>query len=128
MPRPPPNRPTDAELEILNVLWKRGQSTVREVFQAILGQREVGYTTVLKFMQIMTDKGLLRRDETASPHTYRTAKSQGQTQKQLLRDLMGRAFDGSPGKLAMKALAARKTTPEEREQIRRLLDELEKGS
>jgi predicted transcriptional regulator len=121
-------RPTDAELEILRVIWIRGPSTVREVFAELQATRDTGYTTVLKFMQIMTDKGLLRRDESVRPQVYAPARSQRQTQRQLIGDLLDRAFGGSPGKLVLQALSAKKTTAEERRQIRDLLDELEGGS
>jgi predicted transcriptional regulator len=118
-------RPTDAELEILRVIWSRGPCTVREVFDELRAKRETGYTTVLKLMQIMMDKGLLRRDESVRPQVYEPARSQHQTQRQLIGDLLERAFSGSPGNLVLQALSARKTTPQEREQIRALLDELE---
>ncbi len=121
-------RPTDAELEILRVLWSRGASTVREVFRELSLVREIGYTTVLKLMQIMTGKGLVRRDETVRPQVYQVARSQGQTQRQLLRHLLDRAFSGSPGNLVLQALSTKKTTPQERRQIRELLDELERDS
>ena len=121
-------RPTDAELEILRVLWTRGASTVREVFRELSLSREIGYTTVLKLMQIMTSKGLVRRDETVRPQIYQVARSQGQTQRQLLRHLLDRAFSGSPGNLVLQALSTKKTTPQERRQIRELLDELERDS
>ena len=121
-------RPTDAELEILRVLWQQGQSTVRDVHSAIALSREIGKTTVLKIMQIMTDKGLLIRDETVRPQVYRVARSQDDTQRQLLRHLLDRAFSGSPGNLVLQALSTKKTTPQERRQIRELLDELERDS
>jgi BlaI family penicillinase repressor len=119
-------QPTNAELEILRVLWQRGPSTVRQVFQTLQKARGTGYTTVLKLMQIMTDKGLLQRDTTVRPQVYEAIYSQGQTQRQLLGDLLDRAFSGSPGKLVLQALSEKKTTPEERREIRRLLDELER--
>ena len=128
MPKPMNKRPTDAELEILRVLWTRGASTVREVFRELSLSRQIGYTTVLKLMQIMTGKGLVRRDETVRPQMYQVARSQGQTQRQLLRHLLDRAFSGSPGNLVLQALSTKKTTPQERRQIRELLDELERDS
>ena len=118
-------RPTDAELEILRVIWSRGPSTVREVFAELKAKRDMGYTTVLKLMQIMTDKGLLRRDESVRPQVYEPVRSQRHTQRQLIGDLLDRAFSGSPGNLVLQALSAKKTTAEERRQIRALLDELE---
>lgn len=125
MTKPQSKRPTDAELEILRVLWRRGPSTVREVFRDLNTERETGYTTVLKIMQIMTDKGLLRRDKSVRPQVYEVAQSQSQTQKMLLGDLLDRVFSGSPGKLVLQALSTKKATPEEREMIRKLLDRLE---
>ncbi|MCP3903682.1 MAG: BlaI/MecI/CopY family transcriptional regulator [Planctomycetes bacterium] len=121
-------RPTDAELPILRVLWDLGPSTVREVFHALSATRETGYTTVLKMMQIMTDKGLLERDSSVRPQVYHAVRTQRQVQRQLVGDLADRAFSGSPGSLALQALSSRKSTPEERERIRRLLDKLEKES
>lgn len=120
-------RPTDAELMILGVIWERGPSTVRAVFDHLAADQDIGYTTVLKLMQIMTDKGLLDRDTSVRPQVFRPAKSQRQTQKQLLRDLVDRAFSGSPGDLVLQALSTRRATPEERRQIRDLLDKLEEG-
>ena len=129
MSKQPDKRPTNAELNILGVLWDLGPSTVREVFREVSRTRAgTGYTTVLKLMQIMMDKGLLRRDETVRPQVYEVAKSQLHTQRQLLGDLVDRAFSGSPGNLVLQALSAKKTTAEERRQIRKLLDELERGS
>lgn len=116
-------RPTDAELAILRVLWAAGPSTVREV--AVEMGRESAYTTVLKLLQIMTDKGLVRRDESARTHVYRAARSERATQRQLVRDLADRAFGGSAARLAIQALAARKASPEELAEIRGWLAERE---
>jgi predicted transcriptional regulator len=113
-------KPTDAELGILRVLWGRGPSTVREVAEAL--GREGAYTTVLKLLQIMTEKRLVRRDDSTRSHVYEAAYSEDQTQKQLVTDLMHRAFDGSAAKLALQALAAGDTSPEEIAEIRKLLD------
>jgi predicted transcriptional regulator len=115
-----PRRPTDAELAILRVLWMRGPSTVRDVFDALGG--EGAYTTVLKLLQIMTDKGLVRRDDTERTHVYEAAYSEDQTQKQLVIDLLARVFDGSAAKLVLQALEAGRTTPGELAEIRELLD------
>ena len=122
MPRRPSNRPTDAELEILGVLWERGPSTVREVFREISAIRDTGYTSVLKVMQIMTEKGALVRDESVRPQVYRAAQSRAKTQKALVKDLLERAFGGEPGNLVLAALGAKGTTPEERKRIQELLD------
>ncbi|HEX8175821.1 MAG TPA: BlaI/MecI/CopY family transcriptional regulator [Pyrinomonadaceae bacterium] len=120
-------RPTDAELEILNVLWQRGPSTVREVYEVLLESREIGYTTVLKFMQIMSEKGLVSRDQSDRTHVYQAERAQDETQRQLLSDLLDRAFNGSPTKLVMQALSSKKASREELAEIRRMLDELEGG-
>lgn len=119
-------RPTDAELSILRVLWERGPSTVRQVQEALDRVRPTGYTTVLKLLQIMTEKGLVRRDESDRSHVYYSSLTEEQTQRQLVNDLLDRAFDGSAAKLVMQALASRRTPPEELREIRRLLDERRK--
>jgi predicted transcriptional regulator len=121
----PRRKPTDAELAILRVLWDRGPSTVREV-AAALG-RDGAYTTILKLLQIMADKRLVRRDESARTHVYAAALTEHQTQRQLVSDLLDRAFGGSASKLVLHALEARKATPEELAEIRRLLDERRGG-
>jgi len=113
-------KPTDAELSILRVLWTRGPSTVRQVAEAM--GRESGYTTVLKLMQIMTEKRLVRRDESARTHVYESVYTEDQTKRQLVTDLLDRVFDGSAAKLVMQALAAAKTSPKELAEIRKLLD------
>jgi predicted transcriptional regulator len=114
-----PKKPTEAELAILRVLWARGPSTVRDVAE-IMG-RAAAYTTVLKLMQIMLEKGLIIRDDTTRAHVYEAAHSQDHTQRQLVRDLLDRLFDGSAAQLVMQALAAKKTSPEELREIRRVL-------
>ena len=113
-------KPTDAELAILRVLWARGPSTVREVAEAL--GREAAYTTMLKLMQIMTEKRLVQRDDSTRSHVYTATYSEDQTQKQLVADLLHRAFDGSAAKLVLQALAAGKASPEELAEIRKLLD------
>ena len=120
-------RPTDAELAILRVLWRRGASTVRQVHDALSGDRPTAYTTALKMLQIMTEKGLVRRDDSDRTHVYQARLSEEQTQRQLVRDLLERAFGGSSTKLVMQALAARRTTPEELQQIRQLIDSRDGG-
>lgn len=121
-------RPTDAELAILGVLWQQGPSTVREVHDALSGSQETGYTTVLKLMQIMTDKGLVVRDESQRAHIYAARETEQRTQRRLLGDLVDRAFGGSPAKLVMQALSASKATPEELSAIRKMLDAMEDES
>jgi predicted transcriptional regulator len=123
-----PPKPTDAELAILRVLWERGPSTVRETWEQLRARRQTGYTTVLKLMQIMFDKGLVRRDETRRSHVYAASRSRERTQRQIVGHLLERVFGGSAPALAMQALAGRKATPEELAQIRRLLDDMEGGS
>lgn len=128
MARKHPQRPTDAELNILQVLWSRGPSTVKQVHAHLTGLGDgVGYTTVLKTMQIMTEKKLLERDETARAHIYRPTAAEAETQQRLLADLAERAFHGSSVRLAMRALASRPASHEELEEMRRLLDTMEKG-
>lgn len=121
----PTPRPTDAELAILNVLWERGPSTVREVHDALSPTHDSGYTTVLKLMQIMTDKGLVDRDESQRAHVYTSRLGEQRTQRQLLGDLIDRAFGGSPAKLVMQALSSSKASPEDLSAIRHLLDRME---
>ncbi|MGH3185469.1 MAG: BlaI/MecI/CopY family transcriptional regulator [Streptosporangiaceae bacterium] len=116
-------RPTGSELGILRVLWERGPSTVREVHAALAG--ETGYTTVLKLMQIMAEKGLVERDEAARAHVYRARLAREQTQRQLVGDLLERAFGGSAAGLMMQLLSSRRASAEEVAELRRLLDEHE---
>jgi predicted transcriptional regulator len=125
MPRSIVPLPTSSELEILQVIWQRGPSTVREVYRTLAKDREIGYSTVLKFMQIMTDKGTLIRDESVRPQVYRSAKPQRQVQKGIVQDLVARAFGGSPFTLVMQALSDSKANEDERRQIRELLDSLD---
>jgi len=118
--------PTDAELAILSVLWRLGPSTVRAVHEQLSPSQGTGYTTVLKLMQLMAQKGLVVRDESQRSHVYRAASAEAQTQKRLLGDLMERAFEGSASQLVLRALSVKRSSAEELEQIRRLLDELAK--
>jgi BlaI family penicillinase repressor len=120
-------RPTEAELEILGVLWRRGGSTVREVHEELARGRPLGYTTVLKLLQIMAEKGLVRRDESERAHVYAASTPAEQTQRQILGDLLERAFGGSAERLVQQALSSRKASPEEIARIREFLDELERG-
>jgi predicted transcriptional regulator len=122
-----PPRPTDAELEILQVLWSKGPCTVREVHEELNRTRTTGYTTVLKLMQIMGEKRLVRRNEDQRAHVYEAMLPQKTTQRQLVRDLVERAFRGSAAGLVMQALAAKPATREELQQIRELLDSYERG-
>ncbi len=117
--------PTDAELAILSVLWSRGPSTVREVHEALEPTQGTGYTTALKLLQIMAQKGLVERDERSKSHIYRALPGKEQTQKRLLSDLMTRAFAGSASELVLRALSSKPTSKEELGEIRALLDRLE---
>lgn len=121
-PRP---RPTDAELAILRVLWQRGPSTVREIHEELSHSQDSGYTTVLKLLQIMTDKGLVVRDESQRAHVYSCRDSEQGTQRQLLGDLIDRAFGGSSARLVMQALSGTRASAEELSEIRRLIEKME---
>jgi len=123
-----PVKPTDAELAILRVLWRLGPSTVREVWDRINPAQRTGYTTVLKILQIMFEKGLVKRDDTARSHIYEAAVSEEQTQRQVIRHLLERLFAGSAPKLVMQALAVKKASRAELAEIRKLLDEMEGGT
>jgi len=119
------NKPTKSELEILSVLWELEQATVREVFEAINEQKSSSYTTVLKLMQIMTEKGLVERDDASKAHIYKAKQPQEQTQKNLVNDLLEKAFRGSALKLVQHVLEAKPTSPEELKEIRKLIKEAE---
>jgi BlaI family penicillinase repressor len=120
-------RPTDAELAILRVLWRRGPSTVRQVHEDMERRSLTGYTTVLKLLQIMTEKGLVERDESERAHVYVARLPEEQTLGQLVGDLLDRAFEGSSSRLVMRALESRPATREELAEIRRMLDSMEGG-
>ena len=122
MTRAPAPRPTDAELAILRILWDRGPSTVRQVHDVLALERPAAYTTALKLLQIMTEKGLVERDERDRTHIYRTRLSEETTQRQLVRDLVDRAFGGSASKLVMQALATKRASAEELRDIRKAID------
>ena len=121
-------RPTDAELEILTVLWSRGECTVREIHEIISQRKPTQYTTVLKMLQIMAEKGLVRRDEKQRAHVYQAARPREWTQKQLAGDLLQRGFEGSAARLMQGALSSRKTSKAELAELRKTLDEFEKGT
>lgn len=121
-------RPTDAELAILRVLWRLGPATVRQVQEEMNQTQQTGYTTVLKMLQIMTEKGLVKRDESERTHVYEASLPEEETQRQLVDDLLERAFGGSARQLVLHALSAKKTSRKELAQIRQLLDELEGGA
>jgi BlaI family transcriptional regulator, penicillinase repressor len=121
-------KPTEAELAILRVLWQRGPSTVRQVHEALNAAKRTGYTTVLKFMQIMTEKGLVSRDEKPYAHVYQARLPREQAQRTLVADLLDRAFEGSMSGLVLRALSMRKATPEELSEIRKILKDHERGA
>ena len=123
----PPQKPTVSELELLRVLWTSGPSTVREVHDALNEKRAMGYTSVLKFLQIMTAKGTVRRNETQRAHVYEACLPAEQTKRQLAGDMLQRVFEGSASQLMMHALAGRKASHEEIEELRRLLNQYESG-
>ena len=118
-------RPTAGELAILHVLWTRGPSTVREVHELLSAERPTGYTTVLKLLQIMVGKRLVRRDEKGRAHVYRAQIPREQTQAQLVIDLVDRVFGGSASRLVMQALSSKRSSPQELAEIRRTLDDME---
>src|SRR6195256_3849543 len=120
-----PQKPTASELEILRVLWARGPSTVREVYRALREQKSLGYTTVLKLLQIMTAKGTVRRNEDQRAHVYEACQPATETKRQLVGDVLQRVFEGSASELMIHALAGRRTSKKELDELRRLLDEHE---
>jgi BlaI family transcriptional regulator, penicillinase repressor len=122
----PWQKPTASELEILRVLWARGPSTVREVHEALSEKKSLGYTTVLKLLQIMTAKGTVRRDEEQRAHVYQACQPATETKRQLVGDVLQRVFEGSASELMIHALEGRRTSKKELEELRRLLDEYER--
>lgn len=125
MPAKPLPRPTEAELELLRTLWTHGPMTVREMHDSLRSEKSTGYTTTLKILQKMADKGIVRRDESNRSHIYHPVMQAEQTQRQLVRDLLHRAFGGSAAQMVVQALAEKKASPAELAEIRRLLDEME---
>jgi BlaI family penicillinase repressor len=125
MKQEPLQKPTVSELEILRVLWARGPSTVREVHEALREKKSLGYTTVLKLLQIMTAKGTVRRNEDQRAHVYEACQPATETKRQLAGDVLQRVFEGSASDLMMHALEGRRTSKEELDELRRLLDEYE---
>lgn len=127
MPRKPSSTPTEVELTILQAVWRLGMATVRQIHDALSPQRPTGLSTTLKMVQVMTDKGLLLRDDSKRPQVYRSKQSQEQTQLQLVDDLIQRGFGGSAQKLVMSAVAAKRVTPQELNQIKRLIEKAKEG-
>ena len=128
MARRPSSNPTEVELQILRVLWERGPSSVREVHLALEDDRDTGYSTTLKMMQVMTEKGLLLKDDSRRPQVYRPAISQEQAQTQFVDDMIQRVFGGAADKLILRAVSSRHLSREDIEQIRKLLKKLEGDS
>jgi len=128
MARPSATKPTDAELEILQCLWQGGPMTVRGVYEQLSKRKPMGYTTVLKLMQIMVEKGLVRRDESERAHVYAPRMERKDTRQRLIDDLLERAFDGSAKQLVMQALASHKASAEELDEIRKMIDEHMRGA
>ena len=127
MPWESSSQPTDAELQILRVLWEHGPSPVRVIHEAISRNKEINYSTTVKMLSVMLDKQMVKRDESVRPQLFRAAASQKKTQQKMLKDLVRRAYDGSAGSLVLHALASQKATPEELAEIRELLRQLEGG-
>ena len=121
-------RPTDAELAILRVLWSQGPATVRQVNTVLNEGRETGYTTTLKLMQIMAEKGLVKRNESERTHVYAATRTRGETQRQLVSDLVDRAFGGSAADLVLHALSEHSASPDEIDEIQKLISRYRKGS
>ena len=119
-------KPTSSELEILHILWEHGPSTVREVHETLQEKRPIGYTSVLKLMQIMTAKGTVRRNEEQRAHVYEAVQPEEKTKRELALDVLQRVFDGSASELMMHALAGRRASKEEIDEMRRLLNEHER--
>jgi BlaI family transcriptional regulator, penicillinase repressor len=121
-------KPTDSELEILNILWEKGPSTVRDIHEVLEKNKEAGYTTTLKLMQIMHEKGLVKRDERAKSHVYTANISQDKTQKHLVKRMIDNVFNGSASQLVMQALGNHKASDEELKEIKKYLETIEKGA
>jgi predicted transcriptional regulator len=125
--KPEPQKPTASELEILRVLWTRGPSTVRDVYDALREKKTLGYTSVLKVLQIMTTKGTVRRNETQRAHVYEACLPAEQTKRQIAGDMLQRVFEGSASQLMMHALAGGRASREEIKELRQMLDEIERS-
>ena len=128
MPRKTSPQPTEVELAILRVLWDRGPSSVRQVHEALLGTRDTGYSTTLKMMQVMFEKGLLLRDESVRPQVYRPTQPEAQTQTQMVDDLIQKVFGGSARKLVLRAVQSEQVSADELAEIRKLLKQMDKPS
>ena len=127
MPRIPSAQPTEVELQILRILWERGRLTAREIHNELAGDRDTNYSTTVKMLSIMLDKNLVQRDDTIRPQLFWSTVTQKRTQQRMLKDLIQKVYDNSAGSLVLQALASQKASPEELAEIRRALDELERG-
>lgn len=125
MARPASTQPTDVELRILSILWSRGPSPVRVIHQQLSAEKGTNYSTTVKMLSVMLEKGLVTRDESVRPHVYRAVRSQAATQKRMLRELIDKVYAGSSMSLVLQALSTQKASPDELAEVRRLLDELE---
>lgn len=128
MARPPASQPTEVELQILGILWELGPSPVREIHRRLEAIKGTNYSTTVKMLAVMLEKGLLKRDEMIRPHVYRTAESRMRTQKRMLSTLIDRVFGGSAMTLVLQALSSRAASKSELEEVRRLIDRLEEQS
>ena len=125
MPRPPAAQPTEVEMQILRVLWELGPSPVREIHQRLEAAKGTNYSTTVKMLAVMLQKGLVKRDENAQPHVYRPARSRANTGKRMLEDLIEKVYEGSAMSLVLQALSSQKATKEEVAEVRRMLDQME---
>ena len=125
MPRPPSAQPTQVEMQILRILWELGPSTVRDVHRRLQVAKGTNYSTTVKMLSVMLQKGLVKRDEEAQPHVYRPALSREKTGKRMLDDLIEKVYNGSAMSLVLQALSSGKATKEELDEVRRLLDQME---
>lgn len=127
MARPSATQPTEVELNLLGILWENGPSTARQIHNVVTESRDTNYSTTVKMLSVMLDKGLVKRDDTLRPQVFRAAASQKRTQNKILNDLIQKVYDGSTGSLVLQALSSKKATADELAEIRELLNQLEGG-
>jgi len=127
MPRPASSQPTEVELQILRVVWEHGSATARQIHNGLLGTKDRNYSTTVKMLSLMLDKGLVRRNEDVRPHVYRATTTRQKTQQQMLAHLIHRVYDGSAKSLVLQALSSQTATQEDLAEIRKLIRELEGG-
>jgi len=126
MPRPAATQPTDVELQILRILWERGPSPVREIHAELGAEKGTSYSTTVKMLAVMLQKGLVKRNESAQPHVYRAVLTRESAGRRMVKSLIDKVFDGSASHLVLQALSSEKATKEELAEIRKLLDEMER--